>query len=641
MGLRIRADDHRPDELLQEHGRIVSRLGLAVAWTSGIRGEKAKMAADRGSGAWKRAAPLAGESFAAGLFKERCRLRNPVVAAVASGLVLIDVDGPDELLETVRIELPLTVTARSRRGLHRYYRPDEGMAPGKFQITPDGVDHADDGYLVLPPALHPTGVVYEFVRNGAMGVLPVEAHRRLLALAAATKQRVEEGVREGGKVPEGHRDRFIFLRALEMAHNGLREEEILPSMLVLARDRCEPPLADGLVRKQVQGAVRRAQRKPAVNRELRAEVEWELLAATSPATPAAAPRLGVVPRRRKLAAVQAGQVPPRPLRWLIPGLVPLRAPTLVAGVGGLGKSTYATQIAARLTRAELGVDGDALIVSFEDTIEEVIRPRLEAAGADLDRVRVLRKEGGILTLPDDLDELPGLVAATRTRLLVIDPVSAAISLKLDAHRDQDVRVVLGRLDQLAQEHDLAALLIAHLNKTPSADAYLRVNGSTAFYNACRSVITVTLDPEDDDCRLVAQHKANYSRLAPVERHRIEQVAYDAAGELIVTSKMVFVEEAEGVDPWTVLEHHEPKGRTKRDVAGSFLTVALAHGEWRLRQQIEAMAEAAGVSRRTMYRAGETLGVEIEMRGFPAKAWWRLPGVPTRTTPDLAHLSETA
>ena len=40
--------------------------------------------------------------------------------------------------------------------------------------------------------------------------------------------------------------------------------------------------------------------------------------------------------------------------------------------------------------------------------------------------------------------------------MLVDPVSASIDLKLDAHRDQDVRVVLGQLAQLAERERLAA-----------------------------------------------------------------------------------------------------------------------------------------------------------------------------------------
>jgi hypothetical protein len=50
------------------------------------------------------------------------------------------------------------------------------------------------------------------------------------------------------------------------------------------------------------------------------------------------------------------------------------------GIGGLGKSTWLAGIAAN---GHLGNPGATLLVSFEDTAEEVLRPRCEPAGADL------------------------------------------------------------------------------------------------------------------------------------------------------------------------------------------------------------------------------------------------------------------
>ena len=110
MAKPIRADDHRSDGLLAESGRTAARLGFAVAWTSGIRNEKAKRASDSGSGAWKGATPLGDPEFAAGLFAVRCRTRNPVCVASRSGLLLIDVDGVDSLLDG--LGLPETLTCR-------------------------------------------------------------------------------------------------------------------------------------------------------------------------------------------------------------------------------------------------------------------------------------------------------------------------------------------------------------------------------------------------------------------------------------------------------------------------------------------------------------------------------------------------
>jgi len=46
-------------------------------------------------------------------------------------------------------------------------------------------------------------------------------------------------------------------------------------------------------------------------------------------------------------------VVPQRVRWLVPGMIPLRTLTLVAGVGGLGKSTYLVGVAAAASRGDL------------------------------------------------------------------------------------------------------------------------------------------------------------------------------------------------------------------------------------------------------------------------------------------------
>jgi hypothetical protein len=483
-----------------------------------------------------------------------------------------------------------------------------------------------------------------------------DLHRLLLSRAEQTERQVEESVRAGGKVPEGHRDHFVFLRALAMAHDGLREEEILPSMLKLGRDGCEPPLPEEQVRKQVRAAVRRAKQKPPANQELRSQAEQALLAATAAAPPPEArptsPRVtvtlptnvaddrpGVVAavRRKRLRFVKVSAVAPAPLCWMVPGLVPLGAVTMVAGVGGLGKSQLACQWSARLTRGELPADGTVIYLSYEDPAQAVLRPRLEAAGADLDAVTILEENGALPVFPDDLPELQEWARSAGARLIVIDPVTAAISLKLDAHKDRDIRVLLGQLAALAQQLDVAVLMIGHLNKAPSRDAYIRLSGSVAFYNAARSVATITLDPEDEDCRLLAQHKANWMRLAPVERHRLEPVSYPHEEQTIETSKLVYVEDAEDVDPYAVLEHFEPRARTKTDDAASYLLALLGGGTWRKRGEVEDAAAAAGISRRTLERAAAQLGVESKREGFPATGWWRLPPVPPN--PSTNHVAE--
>jgi archaellum biogenesis ATPase FlaH len=348
---------------------------------------------------------------------------------------------------------------------------------------------------------------------------------------------------------------------------------------------------------------------------------------------------GTVPKYlmlRALAEVEARQV-----HFLVPGLIPDRTLTLVAGVGGLGKSTWLAGIASRVSRGDLEKEGNVVIVSYEDTAEEMLRPRVEAAGGDLSRVFhiVVPEHQGPVVLPGDLAELRACVREIQARLVIVDPVVAAIDVALDAHKDQHVRSVLAELAALAEQEDLAIAMVGHLNKAPSREAYIRVANSVAFWNAARSVVLVTEDPDEPDShRLVAQRKANFARLAPIERHRIEPIVLPdtldpATGKQIETSRMVFLEYANDVDGDDLLGPRERKDE-KTTTAMAFLAEALRDGEWHDSAGLKMLAGSAGISERTLQLASQDLDVEIERKGFPSVTWWRLP----QSRKDLTHKS---
>jgi putative DNA primase/helicase len=309
----------------------------------------------------------------------------------------------------------------------------------------------------------------------------------------------------------------------------------------------------------------------------------------------------------------------------------MRTLTLVAGVGGLGKSMWLAGIAARLSVGALDGHGpgDTVILSYEDTAGEVLRPRVEAAGGDPRRVHVIVPEhrGYVepVALPRDLLRVEELVRSVEAKQVVIDPIVAAIVAELDAHKDQHVRAVLARLAELSEVADCAVEIVGHLNKAPSTDAYIRVANSVAFWNAARSVVLVTADSGGEDLRLVAQRKANYAGLRPVERHRIEPVVLPHLldpedGRPIETARMLFVECAEDVDGADVLG---PPKATKTATAEALLEAVLADGEWHEADRVKKLMSVAGCAERTTQRAAEKLRIEVERRGFPSSTWWRI------------------
>jgi hypothetical protein len=192
-------------------------------------------------------------------------------------------------------------------------------------------------------------------------------------------------------------------------------------------------------------------------------------------------------------------------------------------------------------------------------------------------------------------------------------------------------------------------MVGHLNRAPSTEAYLRIANSVAFWNGARSVVLITPDGDESSGQvLVAQRKVNYARLAPIERHVLEEVVlpdtFDPeTGQRVVTSRMRFLEVADDVNPSDILDQ---RSATKTETAETLLEALLADGEWHESGGLRTLLVAAGFNERLAQRAAKELGVEIERRGFPATTCWRLPvatslGSTNVATVDLAQPSHSS
>src|SRR4051794_26925544 len=92
----------------------------------------------------------------------------------------------------------------------------------------------------------------------------------------------------------------------------------------------------------------------------------------------------------RLRVLPASRVEVERPTWLWEGRIPLENMTLLVGRQGLGKSTLVAELVAQASRGKL--DGDlhgervcTLLVTAEDSHSVTVVPRLQAAGADLER----------------------------------------------------------------------------------------------------------------------------------------------------------------------------------------------------------------------------------------------------------------
>ncbi len=323
--------------------------------------------------------------------------------------------------------------------------------------------------------------------------------------------------------------------------------------------------------------------------------------------------------------VLLSEVKPERVEWLWDARIPLGKLTILDGDPGLGKSTLSLDIAARVSRG-LPMPGSmehmepsgVVLLSAEDDLADTIRPRLDAAGADVSRILALRtvpdgEEDRPPSIPADLDYLACAIERVDARLVVVDPLMAFLGGEVDGHKDQSVRRALHRLAALAEDHHVAVVVVRHLNKAVGGNPLYRGGGSIGIIGAARSGLLVGRDPDDENRRVLASTKANLAQEAESLSFHIEQhegasrVSWDGVSS---HGAGCLLAEAEG-------------DQSALDEAKEIVRDILANGPVSS-ADLRRRAMNEGVSERTMRRARGALGAVKQKRGMQGGWTWELP-----------------
>ncbi len=198
---------------------------------------------------------------------------------------------------------------------------------------------------------------------------------------------------------------------------------------------------------------------------------------------------------------------------------------LLGGVKGSGKGTYLAGLASRISLTGQNV----VIVSTEDSAEVDVRPRLVAAGADLERVFGIQRH---LQLPGDVGALRDLAASLGgVKLLVIDPVANHIG-NTNSNNDAEVRHAIAPLNKLADELDCLIVGVRHPGKDRSRGALASILGSTAWVDTPRAVVMIAVDDEDPLVRHIQVVAGNRTLNGAGRMFRIDAVDVEGLDEPI-------------------------------------------------------------------------------------------------------------
>ena len=313
----------------------------------------------------------------------------------------------------------------------------------------------------------------------------------------------------------------------------------------------------------------------------------------------------------ELKIINMADIQSQEIEWLWYPLIPYGKLTIIQGDPGDGKTTLVLNLAAKLSKG-VGLDEDMPISepmniiyqTAEDGLADTVKPRLEVADADCEKIMVIDESEKSLSMVDE--RLEQAIVQTNARLLILDPIQAYLGADVDMHRANEIRPVLKQLGNIAEEYGCAIILIGHMNKASSSKSTYRGLGSIDFQATARSVLVVGRIKDDTTLRVIAHDK---SSLAPEGT----SIAFRMDKEKGFTW--------EGVYDITVEEllSGESRGQKTKD-AKSFLAEILAEGQMSCNEITEAARER-GIKKKTLWNAKKEMSIDSVKVG--SQWYWTL------------------
>ncbi|RZT95301.1 AAA family ATPase [Rivibacter subsaxonicus] len=351
--------------------------------------------------------------------------------------------------------------------------------------------------------------------------------------------------------------------------------------------------------------------------------------------------------------VRGDSVPMTATEWLWPGWLAKGAVHLLAGEGGVGKSTTGMSLLATVSVGGCFPDGHrakmgkVVVWTGEDSIGATLLPRFVSMGGDPSMIYFVVGETkelgpGEVRLFDPAFDMPKLEQAiTRlggVQMLMIDPLISAIDG--DSHKAGDVRRGLQPVVDLTERCKLVTLGLTHFAKGTERKPVLdRVLASQAFTAISRIVLVAAeLFATEDERRFVlSRAKNNLGPSGGGFEYVIEPDAFVSnEGEFIHTSKTIWGTARVG----SARDLIAPPTTEDRKVvqAKQFLVNRLADGPVDS-AEVQNDASASGITLSALKKAKAELAVENRKLGLGGNAVWFLPEHEAQVDSPLTRAQE--
>jgi len=334
------------------------------------------------------------------------------------------------------------------------------------------------------------------------------------------------------------------------------------------------------------------------------------------------------------------RVKPKAIDWLYPRYFPRGMVSCIHAAPGAGKSGISLDFAAKASQGDPMPDGATVDPVFthlmvrDDPLEEVILPRLIAAGAErslimtLDKLQPVDAEGQDfgpcrhIDLFEDLKFVRRQLIERSTGLLIIDPLMAFFGGDRDANSTSQMADAIYKLGEMAAETGCAVVLVHWDRKDTTGKRVSRMLGSVSLEGVIRAAYAIDRHPTDPDSMVMVCSKMNIAPKPLALVFRVEGAAIEGAdGQPIATSRI----------EWLGAEDIKPEDFPTTERAGSKLPevrewlAGVLSGGAQTSEKIRADGKTLGYSERTITRAREKMGLTVTREAeFGASTCWRLP-----------------
>lgn len=289
----------------------------------------------------------------------------------------------------------------------------------------------------------------------------------------------------------------------------------------------------------------------------------------------------------ELKMIRMSEVESQEVKWLWYLFIPYGKLTIIQGDPGDGKTTLVLNIAAKLSKGEC-FDSDMVVQepvnviyqTAEDGLADTVKPRLELAGADCEKILVIDESDKSLSMADE--RLEEALAKTRVKVLILDPIQAY-------------------------------LLIGHMNKASGNKAAYRGMGSIDFFAVARSVLLVGRIEGEPNTRAVVQIKNNLAAFGHPKAFALSETGFHWLGDYEITAD-------------EVLGGIAPKAN-KLEQAKQMLRELAETTNMVQSNEVFEMADEQGISKRTLENAKKELG--IRAKKINNSWYWELDTVKQR------------